>query len=366
MRRGVSTRRYDHGPVEIPGDRSFAILHDFPAPAIEKAWRNCLSRVDAPAHYNSPEFFLEPYWAGKRPFAILAFDHGAIVGVLTGLKEGNRVTSGLQSRPQICVDKTVDFDAALRSLAQGLLAEGSAANLITVYSWSSLSLHSFESNHFRRRELEGDVVLDLTEGPEALFKQFHASRRKNIRHGIRIGIEVLPAKTLEDAEAFYRVHARWHQTKRKKIVTPQLAWDVFSQRFFQSSNFIFMLAHYSGKVIAGITLRFYPGGLVEFSNHSSLDDFLHLKPNDLLQWKCIEWAYREGFRRCSLGGAHTFHRRFGGTVIPISRYRLDRTFLRRHDHCEAALDLTRNGFRKLPRPLQKAIRRITGKEDTVA
>jgi len=361
----LSTRQYEHSPAEVPEDRSFTILRNYPTPLTEKAWRDCLSRVEAPAHYDSPEFFLEPYWVGKQPFAILAFDRGAIVGVLTGLKEGNHVTSGLESRPQVCVDRTGDVNAALRSLAQGLLAEAGSAKLITVYSWSSLPLHPFESYHFRRRELEGDVVLELTEGPEALFKQFHASRRKNIRYGIRSGIEVLPAKTLEDVEAFYRVHTRWHQTKRKKILTPQIAWEVFSQRFCQSGNYVFMLAHYLGKVIAGITLRFFPGGLVEFSNHSSLDEFLYLKPNDLLQWKCIEWACGEGFRRCSLGGAHTFHTRFGGTVVPIFRYRYDRTLLRRYDRHEATLDLMRNGVRKLPRTMQRVIRRIAGKEESM-
>jgi hypothetical protein len=345
------------------GDRTFAIVHDFPRSDVEEAWRDCLSRVEFPAHYDSPEFFEEPRWVGEHPFAVLALDRGCIVGVLTGLHGDNHVISGLQSRPQICVDRTAEFNTVLRRLAQGLLAEAGSAKLITIYSWSSLQLHAFESCHFRRKELEGDVVLDLTEKPEALFKQLHASRRKNIRQAIRRGIEVFPAKTLEDAEAFYRVHASWHQAKRKKIETPQIPWEAFSQRFCQSGNFVFMLARYLGQVIAGITLRFFPGGLVEFSNHSSLEEFLHLKPNDLLQWKCVEWACREGFRRCSFGGAHTFHRRFGGTVVPISRYRLDRTLLHRYDRQEATLDLMRGGFRKLPRPLQRVVRRIANKEE---
>jgi hypothetical protein len=351
--------------LQTKSEGSFAILHDFPPPEVETAWRDFLSRVEFPAHYNSPEFFKDPVWAGEQPFAVLALEGGSIVGVLTALHSGNHVISGLQSRPQICVDRTVDVNAALRSLGQGLLAEEGSANLITIYSWSSLPLDAFESYDFHRKELEGDVVLDLKEDQEVLFKQLHASRRKNIRHGIRTGIEVFQAKTLEDAKNFYQIHTRWHQTKRKKIDTPQISWEVFSQRFCQSGNFAFMLAHYSGQVIAGITLRFFPRGLVEFSNHSSLDEFLYLKPNDLLQWKCVEWACREGFHRCSFGGAHTFHRRFGGTVIPIFRYRLDRTLLHRYDRQEATVDFMRNRFCKLPGPVQKVVRRIAGKMDPV-
>jgi lipid II:glycine glycyltransferase (peptidoglycan interpeptide bridge formation enzyme) len=205
----------------------------------------------------------------------------------------------------------------------------------------------------------------LPKGPEALFKQFHASRRKNIRYAIKNGVEVSQAKTVEDVETFYQIHLRWRQTERKTISTSQIPWEVFERRFQHPDNFRFFLARHSGKVIAAITLRFCPGGLVEFSDHNSLDEYLHLKPNDLLQWKCIEWACGEGFRSCSLGGEHTFHRRFGGTVLPINRYRMDRTWLRRYDRHEAAMDRARVNFRKLPRPAQKVIRRILGKEEQV-
>src|SRR5579864_8983557 len=138
--------------LQTDGESSFAILHDFPPPDVEEAWLDFLTRVEIPAHYDSPGFFKEPVWAGQRPFAVLALDRGTIVGVLTGLHSGNHVTSGLQSRPQICVDRTANFNAALRSLAQGLLAEAGSAKLITIFSWSSLQLPVFESYHFRRRE----------------------------------------------------------------------------------------------------------------------------------------------------------------------------------------------------------------------
>src|SRR5439155_22279369 len=96
-----------------PNDRSrFTILHSFPSPDIEKAWRDCLSRVEFPAHYDTPEYFAEPYWTGRRPFAILAMDQGSVVGVLTGLHEQNEVMCGLQSRPQICIDPTADSSVA--------------------------------------------------------------------------------------------------------------------------------------------------------------------------------------------------------------------------------------------------------------
>jgi hypothetical protein len=343
--------------------RHFTILHDFPPPEAETAWRQYLQKLECPAHYDSPEFFREPYLFGTNRFAVLAFDGDAVTAVLTGLHKDGEVLSGLQSRPQVSVDPAADQKSAVDGLARGLLKEAGSKKLITVYSWNSLPLHSFEALDFQARELEGDVVLDLHPGPEALFKKLHASRRKNVRHGLRAGVEVFRAKTVEDAQAFYQVHIGWHQTKRKKIKSPEMPREAFLERFCQNGNFACMLARYSGRVIAGIVLRFFPGGLVEFSHHSSLDEFLYLKPNEVLQWQCIEWACGQGFSRCSLGGAHTFHRRFGGSVVPILRYRLDRSFLRRHARYEATIDSMRSGFHRLPPVLQKPVRRMMGRAE---
>jgi len=224
-----------------------------------------------------------------------------------------------------------------------------------------MPLDGFVLYGFRRRQLEGCVVLDLTKGPETLFKELNRKRRTNIRFAIRNGIEVFEAVKPSDAEMFYQIYLTWRQTERKTIKGEQIPWTVFEQRFRQRESFRFFLARYSGTVIAGVTLRFTPGGLVEYANNSSLDEFLHLKPNDLLVWRAIEWACGQGFHRFSLGGAHRFLTEFGGEVEPIWRYRLDRTLLRHHDVREATLDLARASFRKLPYPLKRTFRRILGK-----
>jgi len=351
--------------VQTDGDNTFIILHEFPPPDLERAWRALLSRVDVHAHYDCPEFFVESHWIGKRHFAILALNRDSVVGVMTGNHVRNEVMSGLQSRPQICVDLKSDTTATLASLARGLLTEAYSAKLVTAYTWSTMPLDVFEFFGFRRLQLEGNLVLDLTRGPEALFKEFHASRRKNIRHAIKNGVEVFHATTLNEVETLYQIHLRWQRTTRKKIWTPEIPRGVFEKRFHNRDNIRFILARYSGQIIAGITLRFCPGGLVEFSEHSSLDEFLYLKTNDLLQWKAIEWACREGFRHCSLGGAHTFHRRFGGTLVPILRYRMDRTWLHQYDLQEAAMARARVHFRRLSYRTQKIVRRILDKPEQV-
>jgi hypothetical protein len=335
---------------------NFKILHGFPDAVLERAWRDCLSRVEFPSHYNTPEYFLEPYFTGRRPFAVLAFEDDAVSGALTGLHQGNKLHCGLPSRPQICVDPTKDPNATQRALMEGLLSEAGPAELISVFTWPSLELSVFADRGFRRRQLPGNVVLDLSQGADAVFKQFSKDRRRNIRFAEKNGIEVQMATTPQDIVEAYEVYKAWRGTERKELRGAAFTFEVFDRAAQLSNNRRLFLARLSGKVIAINIFRLCPGGLFESAANSSLDEFMHLKPNELLQWRGIEWACNQGLRRHSLGGSHQFLVRFGGTVVPIIRYRLDRSWLRKHDIRDAARDIGREALRKTSPSLEKRVR----------
>jgi len=319
---------FNHPVTDESQPCHYIILHSFPAPDLEARWREYLKKLDYPSHYDTPEFFLEPYWEGQHPFAILAFDRGAIIGVLTGLHD-QRVLCGDSSRPQISLDKanTVIAD---RILAEGLLAEAGNTNLITMFTWESTPLPSFEKRGFQARELQGDVVLDLSAGTQTLFNEFPKNRRRDIRTAIRPGIEVSEETTEDDLTAYWEVYSAWRRTKRKKIHHNRSFASLKKVHDMQGNHRRF-LARYQGKVIAAAGIRFCPGGLVEFANNCSLDEYLKLLPNDLLVWRTIEWACEHGFKRYSLGAAHPFLRKWGGELVSIYRYRIDRSFLHRYD-----------------------------------
>jgi hypothetical protein len=335
---------------------TFKILHEFPSADVEHAWRDFLNRVDLPSHYESPEYFLDPLRQGTRPFAVLAFDGNRIRGVLTGFHLGRELVSGLPSRPQICVDG-VDITATLQSLAQGLLAEASKSELVRIYSWSSLDLGPFSAMGFRRTQLPGTVVLDLTRGAEELFKDFTKDRRRNIRFAEKHGVEVREATSDQDIIDAYAVYSEWRGTERKKV-RGDWSFDSFAKTMRLRNNRRLFLATHSGKVIAINIFRFFPGGLFESAANSSLGKFMHLKPNDLLQWRGIQWACAQGLKRHSLGGSHEFLVRFGGKVVPTFRYRLDRTLFRRHDLKESLAATARSLLRNAPPSFEVTVRKM--------
>lgn len=337
----------------------FALLHEYPKPELEIAWRKLLTRVDLPSHYTSPEFFNEPYFDGKRPFAVLALEGELATAVLVGVHEGKTVTCGLPTRPQIQVDPTRNNTATIDALIRGLEEESRGSNLVSVYTWESATLQEEDIFGYRLKTLDGVPVLDLRQGPEALLRQCDKKRRNSIRYAIKNGVEVVTASTPEDYAAFYELYQDWCVAKRM----PCYSYETEQLAFRETrNNRRLFLAKYAGVVIAGSVFRFFPGGLIEYSRNSSRPGYLNLKPNDILVWRAIEWACKQGFVRLSMGGAHRFLREFGGSSVPIFRYRLDRTLLSRHDRKEALIDASRAYLKRLPPPWETRIRRILGKE----
>jgi len=313
------------GPGALDGvDTPFRVLHHSAAGVIETQWRNCLEDSDFPTHYAAPEYFAEPALRGKRPFAILSQIGEDVAAVLTGIHDGDRVQSGLSVRPQIVFSRRADRSRATSNLIAGLLQEARSAKLVDLFVWSDMS--RLVDTRFHQRHCEGVVMLDLSLGPDAVLRKFSANKRTNIKKAIKYGVSVDVAKGRDDVSAYYPVYVDW--ARRKAL--PITGEEEFQETFALTANRQLLLARHAGQIIAGVSLRFFPGRVMEFAANSSLHSALHLRPNDLLHWRAIEWAYGEGISTYSLGGAHLFLRKFGGEVVPTVRLRLDLSLFRRY------------------------------------
>jgi Acetyltransferase (GNAT) domain len=306
------------------GATSFLILHDPPGASVARQWRAFLRDCDYPTHYTAPEFFLEPSLRGQNPFAVLSIAGENVTGVLTGINKDGHVRSGLSVRPQIALPVGADRAQARQNLLAGLLAEAKSARLVDLFSWPETAGHC--DARFRQRPYEGVIMLDLARGPEALFRKFSDNKRTNIKKAIKYGVSVEPAKTLDEISAYYAICADWSQRK----ALPMPAEAEFHETFALTGNRVLFLARHEGKIIAGVVIRFFPHGVMEYAANSSLESALRLRPNDLLHWRAIEWGCAAGIVKYSLGGAHLFLRKFGGQLVPTTRYRLDLSLFRRH------------------------------------
>jgi hypothetical protein len=342
------------------------VIHSFPDSPLLSAWRDYLSRDRCPSHYVAPEYFLEPYWTSRKPFAVLALDHSRVVGVLTGLHYDGHVQCGLEARPQICIAPEQDQTAVVEALMQGLHSETQAAKLVTIYTWADLAMPSLCQHGFRSQQLVGNVVLELTKGPDALFQEFTKDRRRNIRFAEKNGVEVSEVTTPDDVFEAFAVYKAWRRASHDQTNSDAVALEQFAAAIRCHRNRLVLIARVEGRPIAINTFRYHRGGLFESASNSSLKEFLHLKPNDLLQWRGIQWACSHGMHRHSLGGSHPFLRRFGGELVPVLRYQCDRTLLHRYELRDAAVEYGRRIVKAFPPSVANVLRQVAGRKSSPA
>jgi hypothetical protein len=335
--------------------KNFEILDAYPDRAVEEAWRKCLADGDKATHFAAPEYFREPQLTDANRFAVLALDPEAaelrVIGSLTGEVRSRSVTSGNIGTPQICVDKSASPELAAKAFAEGLSILGESADLITVFSW--FPTPAVRDGQYVDSHTPGTAALDLSPGPEKVFSKLKG--RSEIRQAIAFGVQVRPA-TIEDLPEYYAILKGW--SERKGLPCPSFEAQQESLRL--ADNRRLFLALHEGKIIAGSSVRFYPGGTAEYSWNVSLPEFQRLRPNDLLQWRILEWACQQGIHTYLLGGTHSFLLKYTDRVIPTYRYVKDQTFFKTHIRKENLTKAIYGAYQNLPPGLKEKLKRLRG------
>lgn len=319
-------------------------------------WNEFLENADMATHYVSPHFF-EDYFAGQgERFAVHALECDRIEAVVTGVVANGRVSCGMAVRPQSAFRVDTDRDAAANLLMAGLddLAEGTA-DVIEWFSWHPITMAATDYIAEQSSGNDRVVMLDLSEGSEAIFKRFAERRRSQLRKSMRDGkVTVKPLETEEELAELYEIHKDWNRRKRRN----HEEFSNFRKAALETAHRQILIANFEGKMIAGTFFRFVSGGVVEFAANHSYQEFQRLHPNELIMWKAIEWACSENFRLFSMGGSHPFLTRFGGDMIAPVRFRRDKTLFRRHDMRESVTRLAMRTYKSLPASVQDRIKSV--------
>lgn len=314
-----------------------------------------------PCHYTSPGFFAEPFFEDKNPFAVLIFDGERIVGIATGIYTDKKISCGMEVRPQISIAADSDRRAVAEAVVEALLELGkNDAELISLNSLDEIE--GFEDKGFAGRRAKGTfevIMLDLRGGADAVFKGFSQTRRSDLRKAMRQNqVQISQMETLEELAELYEIHVGWCERKEN---VPN-SWETMKRVFALKDYHRIFIAKHEGQVIAGSYFRYYKKALMEYAANNSLPEYQHLRPNDLLVWRSIEWACEQEIPLYSMGGSHLFLRRFGGAPVSSFRYQLDRTFLKKHRKKEAVTDFAVKTYQSLPAETRRIIKKVFGKK----
>jgi Acetyltransferase (GNAT) domain len=336
------------------------ILHGYPTREVETEWNEFLTKIEFPCHYIGPAYFSVPFWEGKKPFAILVFDENKIVGAATGLFQNGKLTCGLKVRPQMAMIETEKTDEIAKELHAGLIEIArNKASLITLNSWQNISC--FRALGYAGQPSEGTdriVVIDLSIGADAVFKGFSQSRRSALRKIIRENnLEISELETAAELEEFYAIHTAW--CKNKKIEPhPLKAMQTIST---QKESGRILIAKHQGKVVAGSYFRFQKNGVIEYSENNSNPAYLHFSPNELLVWKSIEMACKQGFTHYSMGASHPFLQRFGGETRSTYRYQIDLSFFKKHEKIEVVKSFVLKTYQSFSVENRRKLKSVIGR-----
>ena len=73
-------------------------------------------------------------------------------------------------------------------------------------------------------------MLDLSLGPDTLFREFAQTRRNDIRRGIKCGVSADLAKSRDDVSAYYAVYVDWARRRFLPITGEEEFREVFAAR----------------------------------------------------------------------------------------------------------------------------------------
>ncbi len=186
-------------------------------------------------------------------------------------------------------------------------------------------------------QFRNTMVLDLTQGEDALLAAMKQKTRYNVRLAQRRGVRVR-AGDEADLPAFYRLYV--HTGKRDGfLVRPYAYYETVWVTFLRAGLAHLLLAEVEGEAVAGLIL-FRFGDTAWYFYGASADAHRERMPNYLLQWEAIRWARAQGCRRYDFWGApdeldekdpmwgvYRFKEGFGGEFVrglgawdlPISR-----------------------------------------------
>lgn len=181
-------------------------------------------------------------------------------------------------------------------------------------------------------ELRKTIIVNLTVGPEKLWKSFKAETRNQVRQAERRGVEIYEPKSLDDwVQDYYAMHEAVYLRQKMKPPAKPAFYQALWENLHSKGQLKVILARHEGKTIAGGIFPIYKDTMY-FLDGASFREYSKLRANNLIQWYIIRWAAVEGLRIYDMVGANIpsiahFKRDFGGTEVEHSYFHMSKGLL---------------------------------------
>jgi serine/alanine adding enzyme len=176
------------------------------------------------------------------------------------------------------------------------------------------------------REPHLNFLVDLTIGPELLWRGLSSTARRNVRRARESGVDLRRARDEQDVLLGYEVLEDVY--RRIRVPLPDLSLFAGALRHLGPSGmFSMVLAEHRGRTVGALCLLAYRGAVTYWYTGASRDN-PSLRVADLLMWEAIETSATTGHVVFDLGGAgrpdepygvRDFKAKFGGELVAFGR-----------------------------------------------
>lgn len=172
-----------------------------------------------------------------------------------------------------------------------------------------------------------NVLTDLNQTQESLWKDIFPQKRNKIRGAIRAGLTVRPMQTLSDLKVSYEILKGIY----KNIKLPIFPFTVFQNVFndlVPKGMATFFGAYDEDKLIGTIYTLCYKGRIYDYFAGSQRE-YYRMFPNSLLPWEVFLWGKVNNMNLFDWGGAgkpgipygvRNYKEEFGGKPVNYGRF----------------------------------------------
>lgn len=280
-------------------------------------------------------YMFESYSKSKfyKPIILFALKDGNIHGVLLAViqKEGRGIFGKVTSRSIIFGGPLVyDPDVAyLLLLEYNKVAKREAifSQFRNIFYIDDLMFSFKRAGYSYEDHL--DILIDLSKSEKILWEEIHKNRKKEIRNGIKKGLEVNMISIYNSP-----VLSDLHQLLKSlynKIGLPVPPFYFFrdAANFLEPKGLLkTFIANVDNKII-GFRMVLTFNNLIYDWYAASDNEYLNYRPNDVLPWEIITWGVQNGYKTFDFGGAgepnkpygvRDYKIKFGGKLVNFGRF----------------------------------------------
>lgn len=225
-------------------------------------------------------------------------------------------------------------------IADGPLTQTDVNNIFKeVTSWPTLRLqviqNPFSDVFLPDMDFDADTmfthVVDINDSFDNIFANFSSSHRANYRKGLKKGVTVEVAGSLDQYKKYYEVFRdsvrRWESGGEHVL---ESSWELFEKGFYINREYPDLMklwiASADDRVIAGAWV-FYWNRHAVYWHGATLEEYFEHRPSNVLHTEIIKDAIANNFTCYDFnpsgdyGGVAEFKRRFGTNELPVSWYK---------------------------------------------